>query len=368
MLHLIPELCWYNFLLYLPDGEVWEMFCKLSQVSKNLYSISKTIKKNDRFKLFHQWIAYIHDRGGKMSSGYSIGELIIRTSPIFDIIISLNGEPICNSDDNIKQLEEIFNIVSKRVSTLNLSSVRLNVGSVRLIGLPYAASLLQSISGMTELTSLNLSGNLLGRNIETLAHCISNFTQLQLLNLGNNNIDTERSDMRLLVASIAKLTQLTALNLEATRMKKCGIELLASIRLPKLTILELARNPLDKCKRILYMWLDTMPGITILDLSSTDIYFSKIPSFFENMKNLQSLTVSYNKIGKSEALMIMSAIAKLPNIKEINFSNNNIGINGIIDIVSYLNIMPQLNLDLSNNNIDKTTRRLLFKYRHRLII
>jgi Leucine-rich repeat (LRR) protein len=115
------------------------------------------------------------------------------------------------------------------------------------------------------------------------------------------------------------------------------------------------------------MWLDTMPGITILDLSCTYIYFSKIPSFFENMKNLQSLTVSYNKTGKSEALMIMSTIAKLPNIKEINFSNNYIGINGIIDIVSYLKIMPQLNLDLSNNNIDETTRRLL-KYRPRLII
>ncbi len=60
-------------------------------------------------------------------------------------------------------------------------------------------------------------------------------------------------------------------------------------------------------------------------------------------------------------------IAKLPNIKKINFSNNNIGINGIIDIVSYLKIMPQLNLDLSNNNIDEKTRRLL-KYRPRLII
>jgi Leucine-rich repeat (LRR) protein len=360
MLHLIPELCWYNFLLYLPDGEVWEMFCKLSQVSKNLYSISKTIKKNDRFKLFHQWIAYIHDRGGKMGSAYSIGEIIIRTLPIFDIIISSNGKPICNSDDNIKQLEEIFNMVSKRVSSVNL-------GSARLLGLPSATSLLHSISGMTQLRSLNLSGGLLGCNIETLAHCISNFTQLQLLNLGNNNIDTHRSDMRLLVPSIAKLTQLTALNLEANWIRKCGIELLASIRLPKLKILELARNPLDKCKRILYMWLDTMPEITILDLSCTYIYFSKIPSFFENMKNLQSLTVSYNKIGKSEALMIMSTIAKLPNIKEINFSNNNIGINGIMDIVSYLKIMPQLNLDLSNNNIDETTRRS-FRYRPRLII
>ena len=374
MLNRIPELCWYNFLLHLPDGEVWEMFCKLSQVSKSLYSISKTIKQNDRFKLFHQWIAYIHDRGGKMSSGYSIGEIIIRTSPIFDIIISSDSAPICISDDNIKQLEEIFNMVSTRVSSLHLSSVKLNVGSVILFGLPSATSLLQSLSGMTQLTSLNLSGNLLERNIETLANCISNFTQLQLLNLGNNNLG---NSMSLLVPSIAKLTQLTALNLAYNWINKHNIELLASIRLPKLTILNLSRNPLDKCKRTLHMWLDTMPGITNLDLSSTYIYFSKIPSFFENMKNLQSLTLSDNKIGKSEALMLFSSIKKLPNIKEINLSNNDIGINGITDIVSYLPIMQQskdlrnkLKLDLRNNYIDHTTRIKLFKkyYYYGLII
>lgn len=377
MLNLIPELCWYNFLLHLPDGKVWEMFCKLSQVSKSLYSISKTIKQNDRFKLFHQWIAYIHDRGGKMSSEYSIGEIIIRTSPIFDIIISSNGAPICISDDNIKQLEEIFNMVSKRVSSLHLSSVKLNVGSVILFGLPSATSLLQSLSGMTQLTSLNLSGNLLERNIETLANCISNFTQLQLLNLGNNKFGIERLGMSLLVPSIAKLTQLTALDLAATGINKRNIELLASIRLPNLTILNLSRNPLDKCKRALHMWLATMPGITNLDLSSTYIYFSKIPSFFENMKNLQSLTLSDNKIGKSEALMLFRTIKKLPNIKEINLSNNDIGINGITDIVSYLPIMPQskdlrnkLKLDLRNNYIDHTTRSKLFKkyYYYGLII
>ena len=373
MLHRIPELCWYNFLLHLPDGEMWEMFCKLSQVSKSLYSISRTIKQNDRFKLFHQWIAYIHDRGGKMGSGYSIGGIIIRTSPIFDIIISSNGEPICISDDNIKQLEEIFNMVSQHVSSLNLSSVSLNVGSVRLFGLPSATSLLQSLSGMTQLTSLNLSGNLLDRNIETLANCISNFTQLQLLNLrnnnlGNNNIDTERSGMSLLVPSIAKLTQLTALNLEANRIKTRGIELLASVRLPKLTILNLSRNPLDKCATTLCMWLDTMPGITNLDLSSTDIYFSKIPSFFENMKNLQSLTLSNNKIGKSEALILFRSIKELPNIKEINLSNNHIGINGITDIVEYLPIMPQLKLDLCNNYIDRATRIKLSKKYYGLTI
>lgn len=354
MLHRIPELCWYNFLLHLPDGEVWEMFCKLSQVTKSLYSISKTIKQNDRFKLFHQWLAYIHDRGGKMGSGYSIGEIIIRTSPIFNIIISSNCKKICNSNDEIKQLEEIFNMVSKRVSTLNLDSAEL-------LGLPSATSLLQSLSGMTQLTSLNLSGNLLDRNIETLANCISNFTQLQLLNLGNNNIDAERSGMSLLVPSIAKLTQLTALDLAATGINKRNIELLASIRLPNLTILNLSRNPLEKCKRTLHMWLDTMPGITNLDLSSTYIYFLKFPSFFENMKNLQSLTLSNNKIGNSEALMLFRNIIELPNIKKINLSNNDIGINGITAIVEYLTIMPQLKIDLCNNYIDQTTRRQLFR-------
>jgi hypothetical protein len=297
MLDRIPELCWYNFLLHLPDGDVWEMFCKLSQVTKSLYSISKTIKQNDRFKLFHQWLAYIHDHSGKIGSRYSIGEIIIRTSPIFNIIISSNCKKICNSNDEIKQLEEIFNMVSKRVSTLNLDSAEL-------LGLPSATSLLQSLSGMTQLTLLNLSGNLLDRNIKTLANCISNFTQLQLLNLENNAIGSERLEMSLLVSSIAKLTQLTALNLADNWINKHNIELLASIRLPNLTILNLSRNPLD-----------TMSGITNLDLSSTCIYFSKIPPFFENMQNLQSLTVSNNRIGKSEATNVNRKYYKITKYK-----------------------------------------------------
>ena len=67
----------------------------------------------------------------------------------------------------------------------------------------------------------------------------------------------------------------------------------------------------------------------------------------------------------------------IPNIKEINLSNNDIGINGITDIVSYLPIMQQskdlrnkLKLDLRNNYIDHTTRSKLFNkyYYYGLII
>jgi Ran GTPase-activating protein (RanGAP) involved in mRNA processing and transport len=59
--------------------------------------------------------------------------------------------------------------------------------------------------------------------------------------------------------------------------------------------------------------------------------------------------------------MLIESIIRLPNIKEINLSNNDIGSNGITDIASYLTIMPQLKLDLCNNYIDRITRSKLFK-------
>jgi hypothetical protein len=52
MLDILPSLWWNRFLSLLPEEEVLELFCKLSQVSKRLYDISKIIKLNKKCSFF----------------------------------------------------------------------------------------------------------------------------------------------------------------------------------------------------------------------------------------------------------------------------------------------------------------------------
>jgi Ran GTPase-activating protein (RanGAP) involved in mRNA processing and transport len=224
----------------------------------------------------------------------------------------------------------------------------------------------ESFSVLSQLTSLNLSKNFIHRDsdIAGLARCISNFTQLQLLDLGNNALKC--SGFSTLVPSIAKLSQLTSLNFKNTELFKTVIGLFTSIELSKLTTFNLGHNSLIKgCKQV-SMALDTMPQLTSLDLSSTYIKdFSKITPSLEKMRHLQTLNLSNNQIWKAEAMKIIESVSELPNIKVIILSHNLIGNNGIIsilDVLPYFIIIPRLKLlDLQFNNLDKKTRDDLLK-------
>ena len=68
------------------------------------------------------------------------------------------------------------------------------------------------------------------------------------------------------------------------------------------------------------------------------------------MEHLRSLNLSYNRIYSSVAISIIETIVKLLHIKEVNLSGNFIGNDGAITIISYLRMMPQLELlDLKEN-------------------
>jgi len=397
MLVTLPSLLWNRFLALLPEEEVLQLFCKLSQVSKSLYDISKIIKLNKKSSFFRniyipksvsfdiiqstmthiaekynssqKWLVYIKADNRE----YEIIKMIIDTSHIFNIALCYNGKII----ENIESLEIILSMAPERITSLDLHSAKLLNSHISILtpylenlqqltsinlennifGFMGALLLPQFLSKMPQLTSLNLASNSLDSTV--LESCLHNLTQLQLLNLRNNNIRT--SGMKLLVPIIGKLSQLETLDIGSNGIFTEGIRLLASIKLPKLNTLSLANNSLEKSGEQLSIYLDMMPQITSLNLSCNYITdFSKIHPCLEKMENLQSLNLSYNRIYTLVVVSIIETITKLLHIKEVNLSSNFIGDDGAKTIISYIRMIPQLELlDLKDNLIHKKTKSIL---------
>ena len=397
MLDGLPALWWNIFPSFLPEDEVRQLHCKLSQVSKSLYDISKIIKLHKKCSFFRniyipksipfniiqstilyfakqynssqKWLVYIQCD----TREYEISKMIIETSHIFNIAICSNGKLI----ENIEPLEIILSMAPERITSLDLHSAKLLNSHISILtpylenlqqlttinlennifGFMGALLLPQFLSKMPQLTSLNLASNSLDSIV--LESCLHNLTQLQLLNLRNNNI--RKSGMKLLVPMIAKLPLLETLDIGSNGILTEGIRLLASIKLPKLKTLSLANNSLEKSGEQLSIYLDMMPQITSLNLSCNYITdFSKINPCLEKMENLRSLNLSYNRIYTPVVVSIIETIAKLLHIKEVNLSSNFIGDDGAKTIISYLGMIPQLELlDLKDNLIHKKTNSIL---------
>jgi Ran GTPase-activating protein (RanGAP) involved in mRNA processing and transport len=368
-------ICWKHYLSLLPKHEAWQFICRLSTISKNLYNISKTIKGHDNFESFRKiyiphnaesyliqytlahfakqynnspkWIVYMRADEHE-TIVYSIIEIIIKTSLIFNIAIYSNGEQI----HNIKFFERIFYMVPERIISLDLHSAKLSNSNISI--------LISYFGNVQQLTSLNLAGNSLGcRGAKLLAPYISNLTQLELLDLGYNKIKTD--GFKSLIPSFAQLSQLKTLHLCYNEIHNEGVALFATIRLPNLTTLNLAGNNLQDSDEHVSQCLDTMPQLISLDLNCNYITnFSKINKSLEKMINLQSLKLSYNRIYAQGVISIIETIAKLPHIKKIILSSNFIENDGAINIISYLEKMPQLELlDLQDNMIRKSIQNML---------
>ena len=358
MLHTIPTICWIALLSRLPDHERWELVCRLSMVSKVLNDIFTEIKYNDKFEFIRKlyiptltpfniiqstvshiaekynssqkWIVYISDHDSIMRNAYNISKMIIDISPIFNIAFRCNyNNKIYNSILHYYTSYEIFDIDPDRISSLDQYSIKL-------FDLSDQGLLVSFLSRTRQLTSLDLT------------RCYPSINY----------------ELRYFIPIIAKLPQLTYLNLTGTigeyRLED-DIALLTSIQLPKLTTLNMSNCQLGGRERHVQQLLNTKPNLTALDLSNNKLNnVSQILPCLEKMRYLQTLKLSRNDISTPVAKSIIETIAKLPYIKEIDLSRNSIGSDGALYIISFIGRMTHLELlDLQDNMIHKRTKDIL---------
>ena len=219
------------------------------------------------------------------------------------------------------------------------------------------------------------------KNINLLLDKLYKFTNLQILELCNNEIKgiDKLINLQELDLSYNKITEIKGLenlvNLQVLYLN-CNYkitEIKAIDKLINLQILDLSYNKITEIKG-----LENLVNLQILDLNSTKIteikaidnlvnlqelylYGNKITEIkaINNLVNLQKLDLSYNQITE------IKAIDNLVNLQELNLQNNQITeIKGIDNLVNLQKLNVQVNQITEIKGIDNLVnlQELLLSY------
>ena len=193
------------------------------------------------------------------------------------------------------------------------------------------------MAALTDLTSLNLSGNGIGAEG---AHALVALTKLASLNLADNGIGAEGAH------ALAALTNLTSLNLVDNVIWPGGARALAA--LTNLTSLDLARNRIGT--------EDARALAALINLTSLNLADGSIGAegarALASLTNLTSLNLWGNGIGAEGA----QALAALTSLTSLNLWDNSIGAEGARALAALTNLTS---LDLTGNRIGVEGARAL---------
>ena len=235
-----------------------------------------------------------------------------------------------------------------------------------------------AIQKLTNLTSLNLSGNRLGISdfFTTPPYMLLNMTQLLSIDLSVNSLVDEKVS---LLAPLSKNTGLTRLYLGHNYIKETTSICLSLKNNKSLTDLSLNNNKIDDIGlKDLLSCLVEIPTLQKLDISRNDytsigdiflltnlVYLnirynnnniwrkrSSDMICFSKMHRLTFLDITGNALKDSGLKSLMSSLNTLPNLKILKLGSNRISNKGVIALTDYIKTMPSLlELDLSWNEI-----------------
>jgi Ran GTPase-activating protein (RanGAP) involved in mRNA processing and transport len=255
-------------------------------------------------------------------------------------IASLKGSPLleeidmtsCNIGFNgiIALSELISSSKESKIKTLSLSNNNILSDGIKVLAKAFEPSLESKIIKSFSITELDLSKNyIFGEGAKALGNIVQQLPNLLILNLSDNNIDTEGSEY--LISFLPK--SLTYLDLSLNRMNSPN-----SFNFSHLTKLEYLN--LSQC--------------TISTESATVLGNSLISC----SKNLEILNLSYNDIDDEGITLISNGLNKGrgSQLRYLDLSWNRIKEEGAINfsalILGKKGVAPRLeNLDLGNNKI-----------------
>ena len=251
---------------------------------------------------------------------------------------------------------DIIAIANSFGKMLNLTSITLNDIDFE-INTSFI-TLLEKISSLSKLTSLDLSRNFFKKIVaNALAPSLARMTNLKILNLSSNCFgDSGAVD---LAPSLKMLTDLEILDLSSNSFKEIGAIALAPslAKMKKLKILNLSNNYFRYSGAVaLAPSLKMLTDLEILDLSSN--YFKELgtvtlaPSL-ARMTNLKTLDFGYNDIKQFGAVSLSPSLKMLRDLKILDLSSNYIEATGIALLAPTFAMMTNLtSLNLGSNNID----------------
>jgi hypothetical protein len=222
-------------------------------------------------------------------------------------------------------------------------------------------------SCLPNLKKLKLSGNELGSGLNHLAK--SNFTSLDFLDLENNDIDSEGSEIlgnSAMIQSIkilylahnlyskalffTKLGNLKTLDLESTELKDQGTSELANAEIPNLEVLNIASN------RIGIRGMQSLSKARFSKLISLNLRNNKIQS--EGLSELKNsnfdrlVSIDLTKTNLDERCIESLSSRKFRHLQHLYLGDNKFD-STVVERLIKANLNELVILDLSNNSIDK---------------
>ena len=264
-----------------------------------------------------------------------------------------------------------------RLTSLDLSGNTLgeNVEATRVL---FAAL---ALPGLSQLTSLYLGRNDLGQNAEvarTLFAALPGLSQLTSLHLGGNGFGKNAGVARALFEVLPRLSRLTSLDLDWNALGK-NMEVARTLfegllQLSRLTSLDLSWNDLGEnveAARALFEVLPRLSRLTSLHLSwnafaqsaeATRVLLVALPQ----LSQLTSLDVGYNYLDANAARALFAVLPRLSRLTSLHLGGNNLyeNVEAVRALFAALpGLSPLTSLDLSGNYLGANTEvaRALFE-------
>jgi Ran GTPase-activating protein (RanGAP) involved in mRNA processing and transport len=332
MLEKLPVIFWQNCICLLSEQELRKLLCKLSETSKYLYDISKSIKLNSKCEFLRN--IYI-----PLNSPFTIIDATItRFIKQYEIESSLRKWTV--HIDIYKDTE--YNKIEQIIKILSLFNIGVSFNGCYY----YNHILIHNLLNIIEPTQIvklerNEKTNFIKYNlsfiqdskeieyIEKLPQVLEKMINLETFKLQYNNLNTDL--IELIVLSLCKLNKLTNLNIGGDYITASCITLVA----PVLTLAQL----------------------TSLEISNTFIGFDGallLAPILESMTQLKTLKLSKNKFGSNGMSILAPSFAVLKQLNSLDIGWNNIGPRGTESLVLPLSNLTQLvSLNISGNSLGK---------------
>ncbi|XP_072017961.1 uncharacterized protein [Amphiura filiformis] len=390
------------------------------KLGKLLYKLSKfeiqiicDIRLNVNVPLHHLFsfthrCNYTHIRLEKVSFAvFNMNKLLsgstnLRLFVLKDISITLDDmdSPVDEINDNLIEYLSIEYIADCNSNDVHYNKdmtepmmYTLKVGRFSLSKSIASAFFTQIINSRIQVIAC--ANNLRKEHIKTLSEYLSKASNLQMLNLSQNNVGMAIGP---LAKQLQYCTKLTSLNLSNARLEEEHIKILSEF-LPKVSNLQnlnVSANTVGMAIECLAQQLQHCAKLTSLNLSDTQLkeeHITILSEFLHKISNLQELNVSKNTVGmaieslaqqlqyctkltslnlhytqlqKEHIKILNEFLPKVTNLQELNVSENIVGL-AIESLAQQLQYCTKLtSLNLRYTQLQKEHIKILSEFLHKV--
>ena len=239
-----------------------------------------------------------------------------------------------------------------RLPLYNLIKFNIRGNSLTMQAADYVAAFLRRND---QLNDLDLSYNNLEESGTIKILKATNFSNLANLNISNNNIGGEASNLKCMADMLTHASNLTEVNLSDNKLRAAkAIYFFTKLRFsPKLVKLDISKNSIgDIAAKDLAYTLSSCINLQELDLSDNDLHSTGISDLFRKLKisNLTKFAVNHNKISDQAANDIGYFLSRNVNLKELDLSCTSLNDTGVKNIFKHMvSISKLFKLNISEN-------------------